>query len=163
MRRLISLFTCPKECVLDPFNGAGTTTLTAEQLGRFFVGIELSKTYHNIAKMRHAELRQGLDPFRKTKSIPKAKNSPVSRLKNQKYLVSKKKLQLEVKRIASDIGKIPNREEVKFFSKYPISFYDEYFINWGEVCAAARTTGMVDTKGAKTSKKKEKQMYLFKF
>ncbi|MEI9909490.1 MAG: site-specific DNA-methyltransferase [Bacteroidota bacterium] len=41
MYRLISLFTNEGEFVLDPFNGAGTTTLTAQQLNRKYVGIEL--------------------------------------------------------------------------------------------------------------------------
>src|SRR5947209_4223263 len=38
MRRLIALFTVPGELVLDPFNGAGTTTLAATQLGRRYLG-----------------------------------------------------------------------------------------------------------------------------
>lgn len=161
MRRLIALFTKPNECVLDPFNGAGTTTLAAEQLNRYFLGIELSETYYRLAKQRHVELRVGLDPFRKLQSTPNAKNSPVPRLKKQKYAVSKKKLQLEVKRIANEIGKTPNREEVKRFSQYPISYYDDYFISWGEVCAAARTTGMSEERNPKLSKTSDNQLTLF--
>jgi site-specific DNA-methyltransferase (adenine-specific) len=38
--------------------------------------------------------------------------------------------------------RLPTREEVKTASKYPIEYFDRYFISWGEVCAAARTTGM---------------------
>jgi hypothetical protein len=146
---LISLFTNEDEIVLDPFNGVGTTTLSAEYLNRKYIGIELSDYYHKIAQKRHRELLQGLDPFRKNGSIPKAKNSPVPRLKKQKYAVSKKVLQLEVKRIAQDIGKLPTREEVEMHSLYPIEYYDDYFISWGEVCAAARTTGMMETRQAK--------------
>ncbi|MEW6093600.1 MAG: hypothetical protein AB1531_06505, partial [Chloroflexota bacterium] len=28
--------------------------------------------------------------------------------------------------------------------QYPIEYYDSYFVSWGEVCAAARTTGMTE-------------------
>lgn len=146
MYRLISFFTNENEVILDPFNGAGTTSLTAEQLNRRFVGIELSSYYHEIASKRHQELREGIDPFRKNDSTPKAKNSRVARLKKQKYEVSKKVLQLEVKEIASNIGHLPSREEVAKLSSYPIEYFDEYFISWGEVTAAARTTGMKEDK-----------------
>lgn len=162
MRRLISLFTNEDEIVLDPFNGVGTTTLSADEINRKYIGIELSGYYHSISKKRHKELSQGLDPFRKRFSTPKAKNSPVPRLKNKKYEVSKKLLQLEVKKISQMIGKLPTREEVEKYSKYPINFYDEYFISWGEVCAAARTTGMTETREKRNKEQKRQyQLNLF--
>ncbi|MGQ3889297.1 DNA-methyltransferase [Legionella sp. CNM-1927-20] len=146
MRRLISFFTNENEIVLDPFNGAGTTTLTSAQLHRRFIGIELSEYYHQIALNRHQELVQGIDPFRKNDGTPKAKNSRVERLEKQAYKVSKKVLQLEIKQICEKIGHIPSREEVLEYSSYPIEYFDNYFINWGEVTAAARTTGMKEDK-----------------
>ena len=86
MYRLISLFTNENEFVLDPFNGAGTTTLTAQQLNRKYIGIELSEYYHNLTSQRHKELSSGCDPFRKINDdMPKAKNSRVARIKKQKY------------------------------------------------------------------------------
>lgn len=145
MYRLISLFTHENEFVLDPFNGAGTTTLTAQQLNRKYVGIELSEYYHNITTQRHKELDMGIDPFRKNDDEkPKAKNSRVERLKKQKYQVSKKVLQLEIRAISKSIGHIPTKEEVIEHSKYPIEYFENYFIDWGEVTAAARTTGMTE-------------------
>lgn len=144
--RLISIYTNPGEVVLDCFNGAGTTTLAAHQLGRQYIGIEKSRKYCDIAKERHNEIVQNLDPFRKAERILTAKNSPVPRLPKQKYEVSKKTLQLEVKRIAQELGRLPTRDEVSKYSKYPIKYYDEYFISWGEVCAAARTTGMTEVR-----------------
>jgi site-specific DNA-methyltransferase (adenine-specific) len=144
MYRLISVFTKADETVLDCFNGSGTTTLTAQQLGRHYIGIEKSSQYFNIAQKRHEELNQGLDPFRKQERQLTAKNSPVPRLRKQKYQVPKKTLQLEVRRIAQKLGKLPNRKEVEQHGKYPIQYYDEYFFSWGEVCAAARTTGMTE-------------------
>ncbi len=142
MRRLISLFTYPHELVLDCFNGAGTTTLAAQQIRREYVGIELSEHYYKIAVQRHDDLRHGKDPFGKNNVTPIAKNSRVPRLPKQVYEVSKKVLQLDVKRIALQIGHLPNRGEVEKLSKYPIEYFDKYFVSWGEVCAAARTTGM---------------------
>ena len=146
MYRLIGLYTRPGEIVLDCFNGAGTTTLAAHQLGRRYIGIEREIVYHELAQARHIEIESGLDPFRKEERELTAKNSPVARLKKQKYEVPKKTLQLEVRRVAQMIGHLPTRDEMIQFGDYPIQYYDEYFISWGEVCAAARTTGMTEDK-----------------
>lgn len=142
MYRLISAFTEPEEMVLDCFNGAGTTTLAAHQLRRNYTGIEISDKYQEIARSRHEEIRSGIDPFRKADRKITAKNSPVPRRPKQKYEVSKRELQLEVRRVAKDLGKLPTRSELESMGEYPIRYYDDYFASWGEVCAAARTTGM---------------------
>lgn len=150
MRRLITLFTHKDEVVLDPFNGAGTTTLCADALERRYIGIELSEKYHAISQSRHKLLQAGDDPFEKAIGVPKTKNSRVVRIGGTKYEVPKKTLQLEVKRVARLLGRLPSREELEHHGKYPIRYYDAYFISWGEVCAAARTTGMSETRnGAK--------------
>jgi site-specific DNA-methyltransferase (adenine-specific) len=155
MRRLVSIFTRPDEIVLDPFNGVGTTSLCAEQMGRRSIGIELSEQYYRTALSRHEMLYQGKDPFAKNGDIPKAKNSRVKRIGSYNYEVSKKALQLEVREIARKLGRLPNRDEVKEHSNYPIRYFDDYFVSWAEVCAAARTTGM------KESKSEDKQLSLF--
>ncbi|KJH70424.1 DNA methyltransferase [Aliterella atlantica] len=142
MQRLISLFTLPNEIILDCFNGSGTSTLAAQQLNRRFIGIELSQQYHDLAMDRHRQLTQGQDPFGKQTATPNAKNSRVQRIPKQKYEVTKKQLQLEVKRIAKELGRLPTRAEVANLSSNPIEYFDNYFINWAEACAAARTTGM---------------------
>jgi len=144
MYRLISIFTKPGEVVLDCFNGAGTTTLTAHQLGRRYIGIEKSQKYCDLARERHEEILKGLNPFRKVKRELTAKNSPVPRMPKQNYEVPKKTLQLEVRRVAKKLGHLPDHEELAQHGKYPIRYYDEYFVSWGEVCAAARTTGMTE-------------------
>ena len=162
MHRLISLFTNENEIVLDPFNGSGTTSLAAEQLNRKFIGIEISEYYHGIALKRHNDLRLGIDPFHKNDTIPKAKNSRVKRLPKQKYEVSKKTLQLEIKRISKQLGKIPTKKEVEIYSHYPFKYFDEYFIDWGEACAAARTTGMSESRNkSKNQSKIVEQLNIF--
>jgi len=146
MYRLISIFTKPGEVVLDCFNGAGTTTLAAHQLGRRYIGIEKSQKYCELARGRHEEILKGINPFRKAKRKLTAKNSPVPRMPKRKYEVPKKTLQLEVRRVANELGHLPNREELAQYGQYPIGYYDEYFVSWGEVCAAARTTGMTEVR-----------------
>lgn len=160
MYRLISLFTKPGEVVLDCFNGAGTTTLSAHQIGRKYIGIESSKEYHLMALSRHEEILNGLDPFRKEDRVLTAKNSPVPRLEKQKYVVPKKVLQLEVRRIAKLLGHLPNRDEVSRHTKYPIEYYDKYFVSWGEVCAAARTTGMSENRIVEEKQPTDEQLVL---
>jgi len=88
------------------------------------------------------------------------KNSYVKRLTKQKYAVDKKTLQLEIKQLAIKLSRIPNREDVIAFSSYPIEYFDNYFINWGEVTAAARTTGMENVEHKKDYQDKE-QLRLF--
>jgi site-specific DNA-methyltransferase (adenine-specific) len=157
MWRLFALFTKPDEIILDCFNGAGTSTLAAQQMNRRFIGIELSKQYHELALQRHEQLTMGVDPFGKIDSVPTVKNSPVARLPKQKYQVSKKALQLDVKRIANELGHLPAREDVVRLSEYPIEYFEQYFVSWGEVCAAARTTGMSENPRTLQDDIKEKQ------
>lgn len=109
MRRLYALFTKPGECVLDCFNGAGTSTLVAQQMGRRYIGIELSPEYYELARQRHEQASRGEDPFGKKTTVPGAKNSRVSRIPKQQYKISKKTLQLDVKRIAQLLGRLPTR------------------------------------------------------
>ncbi|MDZ7741655.1 MAG: site-specific DNA-methyltransferase [Bacteroidota bacterium] len=160
MNRLISLFTNEEDIVLDPFNGSGTTSLCAEKLGRKYFGIELSEKYYELSLDRHAELKNGLDPFRKKDVTPQSKNSYVKRLKKQKYQVDKKTLQLYIKDLSIKIGKIPTREDVIKNNTFPIEYFDNYFINWGEVTAAARTTGMENVE-SKSNYNSHQQLRLF--
>lgn len=51
-RRLIKLFSYRNDIILDPFNGAGTTTLVAMKNRRRYIGIDNSEQYCRIAYQR---------------------------------------------------------------------------------------------------------------
>ena len=55
--KMIDTFSDQEAIVLDPFLGSGTTAVAAKQLGRNFIGIELSEKYCEIANQR---LRQDI-------------------------------------------------------------------------------------------------------
>lgn len=141
MRRLLWLFTDETSTVLDPFNGVGTTTLTAAQMGRNYTGFEISEQYYDIAEEKHSQLNSGADPFSKsTQSIsPPSSNST-------EYKIPKRDLQLDVKNISENLGKIPTKDEVEEHSRYAIEYYEDYFESWSEVTKAAKTTGMSETR-----------------
>ncbi len=50
--RLLKLFSYQEDIVLDPFNGAGTTTLVSAKRHRYFIGIDISKEYCETAFQR---------------------------------------------------------------------------------------------------------------
>lgn len=52
MSHLIRMYSNPGDIVLDPTMGSGTTGVSAVLEGRSFIGIEIKKTYFNIAKNR---------------------------------------------------------------------------------------------------------------
>ena len=58
--KMIDSFSDPDQIVLDPFLGSGTTAVAAKQLGRKYIGIEISEKYCKIASDR---LRQEVMQF----------------------------------------------------------------------------------------------------
>ena len=50
--RALKLFSFRGDIVLDPFNGVGTTTLTAHHFGRNYIGIDCSAEYCKTAEQR---------------------------------------------------------------------------------------------------------------
>jgi len=50
--RCIKMFSYIGDVVLDPFNGAGTTTLVARKLNRRYIGFELSENHCKTAEKR---------------------------------------------------------------------------------------------------------------
>jgi DNA modification methylase len=66
-RRLMKLFSYKNDIILDPFNGAGTTSLVAWKLGRRFIGIDISEQYSAEAMKRLLALP---DAIQKSRSYP---------------------------------------------------------------------------------------------
>jgi site-specific DNA-methyltransferase (adenine-specific) len=50
--RLIDLYTCENDLVLDPFMGSGSTLVAAARSNRRYVGYDLDATYVDIARLR---------------------------------------------------------------------------------------------------------------
>lgn len=59
LRRIITVSSNPGDLVLDPFSGSGTTALAAKQLGRHYLGVELSPDYAEKSRQRLAEIPAG--------------------------------------------------------------------------------------------------------
>lgn len=55
LERIIRVASDPGQLVLDPFAGSGTTLAVAKRLGRDYLGIELSTSYHELIEARLAE------------------------------------------------------------------------------------------------------------
>jgi DNA modification methylase len=51
-RRVIKLFSYQGDIILDPFNGAGTTTVVAKKNKRKYIGIDISEEYCKVAQDR---------------------------------------------------------------------------------------------------------------
>jgi site-specific DNA-methyltransferase (adenine-specific) len=58
--KAIKILTYRNDIVLDPFMGSGTTALSAEFLGRRWIGVELSPNYTEVANKRILEYRAKL-------------------------------------------------------------------------------------------------------
>ncbi|MBN2182747.1 MAG: hypothetical protein JW715_12615 [Sedimentisphaerales bacterium] len=58
LKRIVAASSNPGDCVLDPFCGSGTTAAAAFQLGRHYIGIEISEQYVENAKKRLAALKK---------------------------------------------------------------------------------------------------------
>lgn len=54
----IKLMTKPGGLVIDPFNGSGTSTLAAQELGRDFIGMDTQPEYCELARKRLQEEMQ---------------------------------------------------------------------------------------------------------
>jgi len=62
-RWVLKNFSTGGQLILDPFLGSGTTAIAAAQLGRNFIGVEISPTYCAIAEERLRLETQQLNAF----------------------------------------------------------------------------------------------------
>jgi DNA modification methylase len=121
--RVIRLTTNAGDVVLDAFAGVGTTALVAERLDRKFIAIEQDEVYNITAEKRIAERKRTL---------------PGAAKPQKRGGITKRKLQLDVKRLAQELGRVPTKRDVEQSSIYNMQAFEEAFANWGEALRAAR-------------------------
>lgn len=63
VERVLKLFSFKGDVVLDPFNGAGTTTVVAKRTGRRYLGIDISPEYCETAEKRIRNIDGGQQSF----------------------------------------------------------------------------------------------------
>jgi site-specific DNA-methyltransferase (adenine-specific) len=61
VRNHITSWSNEGDIVLDPFMGSGTTAVAARELGRKFIGFEISEEYVNLANKRLIETKSLFD------------------------------------------------------------------------------------------------------
>ena len=86
VKRCIKLFSYVGNTVLDPFNGSGTTTTTALELGRHYIGIDNSEKYCKKAEQDAERVKKEMEISGPYKFTP----SPI----HQKEAQAKKKRQV---------------------------------------------------------------------
>ena len=105
LKRIIAASSNQGDCVLDPFSGSGTTAAAACQLGRSYVGIEISEEYVENSNKRLAQLKQqrSRDLFLNVTELDEIKRLSIDIRRTPKEIVSDKELlklfanQLEVR------------------------------------------------------------------
>jgi hypothetical protein len=125
MSRIIRLATNPGDVVLDAFGGTGTTVVTALQLGRRYVAIDLDPNYVNIMRDKISQL-ENLGQVQR------------QRVKQASWIVTKKALQLELRKLTLDLGRLPTPEDVKERSQYDLDLFLKTFPTWGKALKAAK-------------------------
>ncbi|GAB4429245.1 MAG: hypothetical protein Fur0044_26950 [Anaerolineae bacterium] len=125
MQRIIKLSTNPGDVVLDALGGAGTTPIAALQLGRRYVAIDVDPYYVQIMQAKIAQIEK--DGYLQRESVKKAPQQ-----------ATKKELQLELRQIASELGRLPTPEDVKEKSQYQLDLFFNMFPTWGKALKAAK-------------------------
>ncbi len=125
MERIIRLATNPGDVVLDAFGGTGTTPIVALQLGRRYVAIDLDPNYVNIMQDKIAQI-QNLGQVQRQS------------IKQETRAVTKKALQLELRQLLLELGRLPTPEDVKEKSQYDLELFLEMFPTWGKALKAAK-------------------------
>lgn len=121
--RIVRLATNPGDVVLDAFAGTGTTAFVARRLDRRFIAIEQDDNYHQVAGRRLSEQRSSWR--RKQKRGKRSK-------------VTQRALQLELRRLAMMLGRLPNKRDVEMLSKYAIEMFESAFDTWSAALKAAK-------------------------
>ncbi len=125
LERIIRLSTNPGDIVLDALCGTGTTPVTALKLGRRYVAIDIDENYVRITREKLAEVER--NGFVRRESIRKP---------HREY--TKKELQLELRKLAAHLGRLPTPEDVQKMSQYDIQLFFDMFPSWNKALKAAR-------------------------
>jgi len=128
LERIILLSTNPGDIVVDALAGTGTTAIAAAKLGRRYVAIDVDPAYVAITKEKLAQLQ----------TLGKVQRQGTKKTKNN---YTKKALQLELQRIARQLGHLPTPEEVQKFSHYELEAFLETFPSWNKALKAAKIEG----------------------
>ncbi len=125
MERIIRLSTNEGDIVLDALGGAGTTPVMAAKLNRRYVAIDVDENYVEIMKNKLDEIQH--KGFVERESISKPQ---------QQY--TKKELQLELRDLALELGRLPTPRDVQTMSKYSPDIFLNIFPTWGKALKAAK-------------------------
>lgn len=125
MERIIRLSTKPGDIVLDALAGTGTTAVVAARLGRRYIAVDIDPTYVAIAREKLAQVEAWGDVQR----------SPVRRARPR---YNKRALQLELRAITRQLGRLPTPEEVRRLSRYGLEPFLAAFPTWGKALKAAK-------------------------
>lgn len=125
MERIIRLSTNEEDIVLDALCGTGTTPVAAVKLGRRYVAIDMDEEYVTMTREKIAEVeRRG---YIERESIQKPQRE-----------YTKKELQLELRDLAAELGRLPTPEDVQKMSKYDLGIFFDMFPTWGKALKAAK-------------------------
>lgn len=125
LERIIRLSSNPGDVILDAFCGVGATLLAASKLGRRYIGIEIDPKYVEITKRKLGELEEkGFITREKT------------RKKTTQY--TQKELQLELKALAANLGRLPTKEDVERLSRFSLHDFLAVFPTWSKALKAAK-------------------------
>jgi len=125
MERIIRLSTNPGDIVLDALAGTGTTAVAAARLGRRYIAIDLDPAYVAITREKLEQVEMWGNVYR----------PPLHRLRPR---YNKKALQLELREIARQLGRLPTPEDIHRMSRYGLEPFLEAFPTWGKALKAAK-------------------------
>jgi site-specific DNA-methyltransferase (adenine-specific) len=138
MERIIRLSTNPGDIVLDALAGTGTTAVAAARLGRRYIAIDLDPAYVAITREKLEQVEMWGNVYRPPLSRPRPR-------------YNKKALQLELREIARQLGRLPTLEDVRRMSRYGLEPFLEAFPTWGKALKAAKLLEVEnDTNAAQT-------------
>jgi ribosomal protein L11 methylase PrmA len=123
---VIKLTTEKGDIVLDPMCGTGTTLVVAKRIGRDYIGVDIDPVYVEIANKRlKGELEEILE-------------TPTNNLKNGKYSLTKKWVQIQTGELAKKLNRLPTLEEAASYLHVEKEILASIFPNWSKALKLAK-------------------------